>query len=108
MATCSDQRSVYLITYSHADLGKINSREQFAEMWVKAFGENFVKQWACSCEKHTDGVNVHYHLALKLNRVKRWKIVRESVIRNTTLYAIFRNSTKTILMLINMSKKRLS
>lgn len=81
MSACSDQRSVYLITYSRADLDKVKTREEFAEIWVQAFGKDLIKQWACSCEKHKEDDAVHYHLALKLKRVKRWKLARENVIR---------------------------
>ena len=70
MAGCSDQRSVYLITYSNADLDKIKTREEFAELWTNAFGEDIVKQWACCCEKHKENDKVHFHLALKLKRVR--------------------------------------
>ena len=83
MAGISEQRSVYLITYSNADLEKIDSREQFAELWVNAFGTEMVKQWACCCEKHQEEENVHFHLALKLKRVRRWKMVKEKVSRET-------------------------
>ena len=80
MAGCSDQRSVYLITYSKADLDKIKTREEFAELWTNAFGEDIVKQWACCCEKHKENDKVHFHLALKLKRVRRWKLVKQKVI----------------------------
>lgn len=86
---CSNQRSVYLITYSRADLQKISTREEFADVWVKAFGEEIVKQWACCCEKHKENEEVHYHLALKLKRVKRWKMARDHVIKNTGIVCHF-------------------
>ena len=88
-ATCSNQRSVYLITYSNADLNKVKSREEFAEIWVNAFGSDNVRQWACSCEKHKVSDTVHYHLALKLNRVKRWKMAKESVSKNEGIVCNF-------------------
>ena len=40
----SDGRSVYLITYSEAHCQKIKSREDFAELFVRALGEDIVKQ----------------------------------------------------------------
>ena len=89
MATCSDQRSVYLITYSCADLTKVATREKFAEIWVKAFGEELIKQWACCCEKHKENDEVHFQLALKLKRVRRWKLVRDKVIRENGLVCHF-------------------
>ena len=33
----------------------------------------------CAEENHLDGLSTHYHLALKLDRVKRWKAVRKSL-----------------------------
>ena len=89
MAECSDQRSVYLITYSDADLEKIKTREEFAALWRKAFGEDIVKQWACCCEKHQEGDKVHFHLALKLKRVRRWKMVKQKVINETGIVCHF-------------------
>ena len=59
----------------------ISTREEFADIWVKAFGEDVVKQWACCCEKHKESDEVHFHLALKLKKVKRWKMARDKVIR---------------------------
>ena len=40
----SDRRSVYLITYSQADCEKIKGREDIAELFVRACGEDIVKQ----------------------------------------------------------------
>ena len=66
-------RSVYLITYSQADLTKFPSREDFAAAVVKSFenGTGNVLQWCCSREKHKK-FGEHYHLALKLDRNQRW------------------------------------
>lgn len=66
-------RSVYLITYSQADLSKFSSREHFAAAVVKSFksGTANVLQWCCSREKHKKS-GEHYHLALKLDRNQRW------------------------------------
>ena len=47
--TKRDSRSVYLITYSQVDCEKIKDREDFAELFVRKFGEDIVKQWVCSC-----------------------------------------------------------
>ena len=40
-----------------------------------------MKQWVCSQENHEDG-GVHYHLAIKLQRQKRWLRVRNEIARN--------------------------
>ena len=79
--TASDSRSVYLITYSQADCVNIKGREDFAELFVREFEEDIVKQWVYSCEKHNNG-GIHYHLGIKLNRVRRWKMVKENVSKN--------------------------
>ena len=42
---CYD-KSMYLIIYSQVDLDKVPTREALAEMFVKAFGEDVVQQWA--------------------------------------------------------------
>ena len=60
-------RSVYLITYSQANLTKFPSREAFAEEVISHFqcGKVKVLNWVCCLEDHkTHGR--HYHLAVKL------------------------------------------
>ena len=70
-----DNRLVYLITYSQANLNKFSSREEFAEALVLAFSnENNVMQWCCCLEDHEDG-GKHYHMAIKLKK-KRWLKVK--------------------------------
>ena len=71
--TKNDIRSVYLITYSQADLLKFPSRNDFAEAVVRSFASvtaNIV-QWCCCRERHKKS-GEHYHLALKLDRNQRW------------------------------------
>lgn len=83
MAECSDQRQVYLVTYSRADLEKVKTREDFADIWVRAFGREVVQQWACCCEKHKEEPQqVHFHLSIKLKTVRRWKQVKANVTRS--------------------------
>lgn len=74
-------RSVYLITYSRAQPERIESRDSFAVKVLDSF-ENAnpnttskVLQWVCSEEKHQDG-GIHYHMAVKLDRSRRWLKVR--------------------------------
>lgn len=69
-----EQRLVYLVTYSRADLEKIPSRESFAkavtEGWKKTSGTELL-QYVVSRELHanvTDGESTsdcHYHMAPK-------------------------------------------
>lgn len=69
-------RSVYLVTYSQVDKEKVESKEEFATMVVEEFKDCNVIQWICAEEKHQES-GTHYHLAIKLDRVKRWKAVRQ-------------------------------
>ena len=85
------RRSVYLLTYSNADLEIVPTRRQFANIWMNAFGPNFVSQWACSLEKHKEeSKKFHFHLAIKLNRLKRWKMIKEQVVRESGTVCHFR------------------
>ena len=69
----SATRSVYLVTYSQANLEKFPSRNEFAKAIIASFtqGSARVLQWCCSVENHSDS-GKHYHMALKLNKVQRW------------------------------------
>jgi len=66
-------RSVYLVTYSRADVEKIPTREVFTCAIVESFsvGTAEVVQWVHCQEKHRKGGD-HYHLAIKLDRNYRW------------------------------------
>ena len=66
-------RSVYLVTYSQADMAKFPTREVFARAIVESFSTGTAKvvQWVCCREKHRKGGD-HYHLAIKLDRNQRW------------------------------------
>ena len=74
-----NSRSVYMITYSRADLQKVPNKEAFAEIITEAFnrsGAAKIKQYICCIEKHKDGAP-HYHICIKLDRQKKWKAVRK-------------------------------
>lgn len=78
------QSSVYLITYSRADLEKVPDRATFARIVTDAFEEvqvAKVQHWVVSQEQHKEtGANpnkTHYHMALKLNQRMRWSRVRQ-------------------------------
>ena len=70
-------RQVYLITYSQANLEVFPTRRSFAECICEAFRETgaAVKQWVCCRERHTDEGH-HYHMAVKLERLRRWSAVK--------------------------------
>ena len=65
-------RQLYLIKYStKADLQKFPTRESFTQAVVKSFEATNTKIEHCSKKAHQ--VNgFYYHMALKLNRSKRW------------------------------------
>ena len=74
-------RTVYLVTYSRADADIVSSRDSFAVVVLDSFlnddpnAQGKVVQWVCSQESHKDGGN-HYHMAVKLDRSRRWLKVR--------------------------------
>lgn len=78
-------RRVYLITYSQADTTKVPSREKFSDIVLQAFQQRevhnaqcAVEHWSCCLEYHRDG-GVHFHMAIKLTRPKRWLAVRQLI-----------------------------
>lgn len=77
-------RSVYLVTYSQAT--EDWSRETFSRAIVSTFEEHNceVTRWVCAKENHQDG-GIHFHLALKLDRQKRWLKIRNKI---STVYDI--------------------
>lgn len=74
-------RSVYLVTYSQADGNW--SRESYADAVVSTFEQADCQavQWVCSKEDHAEGGH-HFHLAIKLNRQKRWLRVRNQIAKS--------------------------
>jgi len=74
-------RSVYLLTYSQADVDVVPSREEFSRVVLDSFknadpcSHCEVVQWVCSQELHKDG-GIHYHMAVKLSARRRWLKVR--------------------------------
>ena len=70
-------RQIYLITYSRADVSKVTSRENFANIVCAEFSRNdqVVQQWAVSAKLHREA-GLHYHLVLKLKCPQRFRQVR--------------------------------
>ena len=79
--TTRQVRSVYLITYSQADLEVVPTREEFSRLVLDSFANadpltrSEVLQWVCCREVHRTG-GLHYHMAVKLNSRRRWLKVR--------------------------------
>ena len=78
-------RTVYLVTYSQADIEKVENRKVFTDIVTGAFNQNklfnFAEYWCCAKERHWERGR-HYHLALKLRGVYSWKQVKESITKN--------------------------
>ena len=80
-------RQVYLITYSKANLRKFPTRESFAQAVVRSFEATNTKieHWVCCKEAHQ--VNgFHYHMAIKLDRCKRWLSSKKKITKKITVY----------------------
>ena len=85
-------RSVYLITYSQADVLKVRSRKMFADLICEEFNrddvDTVVDQWAVAAELHkTEGI--HYHCSIKLRKVRRWKQVRANLLKKYGIHVDF-------------------
>ena len=68
-------RSVYLVTYSQADLSIFPDRKSFADAVCEAVAKCEgpkckIVQWSCCQESHKKA-GKHYHMAITLNRIKR-------------------------------------
>ena len=75
-------RSVYLVTYSQADVAKFSTREVFARAIVESFSTGTAKvvHWVCCQEKHRKDGD-HYHLAIKLDRNQLWMMSKRHLQR---------------------------
>lgn len=74
-----NSRSVYMITYSKADLTKVPTKERFVELIFEAFhrtGTARIIQYICCIERHKDGAP-HYHMCIKFDKQKKWKAARK-------------------------------
>ena len=102
---CDQPASTYLVTYSQADENKITDREHFAKVVVDSFNSvgkcDKVLHWACCKESHVNGGH-HYHLAIKLNGVYRWKQVKFRVMLKHKILVTLVTFPLVIMMLIVM------
>ena len=71
--------SVYLITYSQADTTRSN-RQTFSETVVSLIYNRKAKvvKWVCAMENRCGG-GKHFHLAVKLTKLKRWKSIKNEM-----------------------------
>ena len=89
-------RSVYLITYSLADLSIFPDRQSFADAVCEAVlncegPKTKVIQWTCCQENHKKQGNQHYHMVIKLNKIKRWLPIWKYLKNKWGVYVHFSN-----------------
>ena len=89
-------RSVYLVTYSQADLSIFPDKQSFAdavcEAVLKCEGpKSKVIQWTCCQENHKKRGGKHYHMAVKLNKIKRWLPIWQYLKNKWNVYVHFSN-----------------
>ena len=87
-------RTVYLVTFSQADVEKVGYRKAFANIVTGAFNQNklfnCVEHWCCAKERHRERGH-HHHLALKLTGVYGQKQVKENITRKHGIVVNFRD-----------------
>ena len=89
-------RNVHLLTYSRADLRIFPERKSFADAVCEAVlncegPKAKIVQWSCCQESHKKGGGKHFHMAIKLNRVKRWLPIRDYLKNKWSIYVHFSN-----------------
>lgn len=85
--------SVYLITYSQANLDTFQTRDSFAKMVVQTFNETRsgladIVRWVCSQEQHSSE-GMHYHMAVKLSHLHQRFCVRNYLDDNHSIQVNF-------------------
>ena len=93
--TPQEIRSVYLLTYSQADLRIFPNRESFASAVCEAVSKcqgpsAKLIQWTCSQESHKKGGS-HYHMSIKLSKIKRWLPIRQYLKEKWNIFVHFSN-----------------
>lgn len=88
-------RSVYLLTYSQADLSTFPDRASFATAVTEAISKcegprAKLLQWTCSQESHKKQ-GKHYHMVIKLDKIKRWLPIRQYLLDKWNIYVHFSN-----------------
>ena len=87
----SQGKFCYLVTYSQADVLKVKGREEFARLVCEEFnsGGAVVQHWACAAETHSRG-GVHFHLALKLLKRRRFAQVKYAITKKFDIVLDFK------------------
>ena len=86
-------RQVYLITYSQANLERFPTRRALAECVINAFRQtgSGVMQWVCCIERHKHN-GQHYHMAVKLERIRRWISAKQYLVEEHGISVNFSNT----------------
>ena len=88
--TNKNPRSVYLITYSRADVMLAGDRQSFVNKIIAEFGEEFVEKWCCGVELHkVEGI--HYHVSIKLTKNMRWAMIAQRLREKYKINCNFRD-----------------
>ena len=88
--------SVYLLTNSKVDLRIFPDRKSFADAVCEEVRNcegpkaKFV-QWSCCQESHKKGGGKYFHMAVKLNFIKRWLPIQNYLKNKWSLYVHFSN-----------------
>lgn len=87
-------REVFLVTLAQApdDMTK----QSFSALLIEAFEENgdaVIEKWVCAKERHRDG-GFHFHMAIKIDRQKRWRALKEYIRRSHGINVHFANKQK--------------
>ena len=99
MARTSNQRTIFLISYLHVDLKLVPQRINFLRIIQDAFEqtddkrETKLKHWCCSKQDYRNGY--HYHVAVQLNKRRRWKKVQDYIIKHYNIHVHFFNDPQT-------------
>ena len=94
--------SIYLLTYSQADVFVVPTREEFARAVLDSFknadpcSHCEVVQWVCRQELHRDG-GIHYHMAVKLRARRGWLKVRNYMDDKLSIKVNFSNHHQKLL-----------
>ena len=88
-------RSVYLITYSQADLSIFPNRQSFADAVCEAVlncegPKTKLIQWTC-CQENHKRQGKHYQMVIKLNKIKRWLPIWQYLKNKWSVYVHFSN-----------------
>ena len=95
-------RSVYLITYSQADLSIFPNRQLFADAVCEAVlncegSKTKVIQWTC-CQENHKRQGKHYQMVIKLNKIKRWLPIWQYLKNKRSVYVHFSNRHTTAIL----------